>query len=187
MDKIETRAIIEMLGAPKEHIVKTLKEYIEKLQEEGKKINHISYAEPIEQGKFFSVFSEIEIDFNNMDEVLSFCFDSMPSSIEILSPEKLSFDANILTGFLNDLQAKIHQTDALIKDTSVQKQLLDTNAINILHNFVYYILKEGEKTPEELSKFVGIEPKEIKAFLDVMIKKGLIKEDAGKYSITSQT
>ncbi len=187
MDKIETRAIIEMLGAPKEHIINTLKEYIAKLQQENKKIKHIEYAEPIEQGKFFSTFAEIEIDFNDMDELLAFCFDSMPSSIEILSPEKLNFDANILTGFLNDLLAKIHQADALIKDASVQKQLLDMNAINILHNFVYYILKEGEKTPEEISRFVGIEPKEIKAFLDVMIKKELIKEDAGKYSITSQT
>ena len=186
--KIEIRAIIEMLGAPKEHIEATLKEYVENLKKDGVKINNETYAEAEEKGKFFSTFAEIEIDFENMEDVLAFCFDHMPSSVEIMSPEKLSFDANLLTGFLNDLQAKIHQVDALIKDVSAKQQLLDNNAINILHNFIHFMLKEkGEKTAEEISEKIGIGAKETKSFLTVMIKKGLIKEDGGKYSVASKT
>jgi len=181
--KIEVRAIIEMLGAPKEHIENTLKEYIDKLKKEGLNITSENYAEAQEKGKFFSTFAEIELNFEAMDDVLAFCFDNMPSSVEILSPEKLTFEASLLTGFLNDLQAKIHQVDGLIKEVSAKQQLLDNNALNILHNFIHHILKEGEKTTEEISAKIGMGPKETTSFLNVMIKKGLIKEDGGKYSL----
>ncbi len=184
--KIEIRAIIEMLGAPKEHIEKTLKDYIEKLKNE-QTITHTEYAEAEQKGKFYSIFVEIEMEFTNMEDVLTFCFDSMPSSVEIMSPEKLSFEANVLTGFLNDLQAKIHQVDALIKDVSAKQQLLDTNALNILHNFIHHLLKEENKTIKQISDKIGIGEKETESFLNIMIKKGLIKEDGGKYSVASKT
>ena len=47
--KIEIRAIIEMLGAPKEHIEATLKEYVENLKKDGVKINNETYAEAEEK------------------------------------------------------------------------------------------------------------------------------------------
>jgi len=184
--KIEARAIIEMLGAPKEHIEKTLKAYVEGLRKEGKKITAEEYAEAEPSGKFFSTFAEIEIEFNDAEEVLSFCFDNMPSSIEIMNPEKLTFESNLLTGFLNDLLAKIHQVDSVLKESSAKQQLLDRNALNILHNFIHHLVKEGAKTAEEISQEVGIGAKEIKSFLNVMIKKGLIKEDGGKYTLASK-
>lgn len=187
IEKIEIRAIIEMLGAPKEHIEQTLKEYVTKLKEEGKKVNSEIYTPAEQKGKFFSTFVEIELDFEKMEHVLDFCFDSMPSSIEIMSPEKLHFDSSLLTGFLNDFQAKIHQVDSLIKDTSAKQQLLDNNAVNILHNFVYHLLNESEKTIEQISKKIGISEKETKSFLQVMIEKGLIIENGNKYSLTPKT
>ena len=186
-EKIEIRAIIEMLGAPKEHIEATIKEYVANLKKEGQKINSETYAEAEQKDQFFSTFAEIELECENMDEVLAFCFDHMPSSVEILSPEKLNFEANVLTGFLNDLQAKIHQVDAVLKDTSAKQQLLDNNALNILHNFIHHLVKEGDKTAEEISKKVGIGTKEIKSFMKIMIKKGLLKENGDKYSIASET
>jgi hypothetical protein len=184
-EKIEIRAIIEMLGAPKEHIEKTLKEYIEKLKDDGKKITSEIFEEAEQKEEnLYSSFAEIEILFDNMGEVLEFCFDSMPSSIEIISPEKLIFNSNILTGFLNDFQAKIHSVDALLKKTSIKQQLLDTNAVNILHNFIYYMLKNGEKTTKEISENIGLNEKETKSFLDHMVKKKLIIENGDKYSAT---
>ena len=47
---IKTRVIIEMLGAPKEHIQETLTLYVEKIRNEEKKmiLGKIDYAEPKE-------------------------------------------------------------------------------------------------------------------------------------------
>ncbi len=185
-NKIEARAIIDMLGTPKEHVEQILRDYIKKLKEDFT-ITNEEYAESVQKEKYYSTFVEIELEFEKMEDVLTFCFDAMPSSIEIMSPEKLSFDANVLTGFLNDLQAKVHQVDAIMKDVSAKQQLLDVNSMNILHNFIYFLVKQGDKTQEEISQHIGIGLKETKSFLNVMIKKGLIKEDGGKYTLASKT
>lgn len=185
--KIEVRAIIEMLGAPKEHIENILKEYVQKLKEEGKQITSETYEEAVQQGTFFSTFAEIELNMKDTEELLNFCFDNMPSSVEIINPEKIEFGANQLTAFLNDFQAKIHQVDALLKDVSAKQQLLDNNALNILHNFVHYMLKEEDKTIQQLSEKIGVAEKELKSFLEMMIKKGLIKQNGSKYTVAPKT
>jgi hypothetical protein len=59
--QVLAKVIIEMLGAPKEHIEATLKQYIEKLKKEKKdfEVMKSDFAEAKEQGKFFAAFTEI--------------------------------------------------------------------------------------------------------------------------------
>ena len=106
MGEIHVRTILEMMGAPKEYIEKTLKDYIEKLKKDLNIVKE-DYEEAKEQGKMFSAFCELEIKFKDILELLDFCFEALPSSIEILSPENLSYKSNDFTDFLNDLQ--LHQ------------------------------------------------------------------------------
>src|SRR3989344_1166139 len=87
--QIRCRAIIEMLGAPKEYIDKILRDYIAKIKNEGAKIVSERYEEAVQQDKLFSNFVEMEILFDKPSQLLSFCFESMPSSIEIIEPEAL--------------------------------------------------------------------------------------------------
>jgi predicted transcriptional regulator len=178
--EIHARVILEMLGGPKEYIEKTLKDYIQKLKKDLQIIKE-DYEEAKEQGKMFSTFVELEIKFKDTLQLLDFCFEALPSSVEILSPEEITFKSNDLTDFFNDLQSRLHEADMVVKSVRAQNKILDRNATAVLQNFIKYIVKKP-KTAEEISPIIGMEPKNIKAFADELLKKGVIKEKDGKYS-----
>ncbi len=136
---ILVRTIIEMMGAPKEHIEKTLKDYVEKLKTD-KEISIVKeeIAPAKEQGKLFSVFAELDIRFRTAQKLVDFCFDSMPSSVEIIEPSQLTLDAGELSDTLNDMQAKIHRNDMIVKTLKAKGSLVDKNAKSLLRNFVFF-------------------------------------------------
>lgn len=184
---ILVRAIIEMLGAPKEHIEKTLKDYIEKLKSESKfRIVKADIEPAKEQGKLFATFAELEIRFNAVQDIIDFCFDSMPSSVEIVEPMELKIDAAKLSDTLNDLQAKLHRNDLIVKTLKAKGTVLDKNAKNLLRNFVFFIIKEKPQTAEDISKTVGVKVEQISPFLKELSKEGKITEKEGKYGRTEQ-
>jgi len=177
MQPILVRAIIEMLGAPKEYIEETLKNYIEKLKKEGLEITNEKFEEAQKQEHLFSTFAELEIKFENMEKILDFCFDSMPSSIEILEPESLTFDTNALSHFLNDLQARLHEADMVVKTVRAQKSVLDKNVTAVFQNFIMYACKEP-KSLTELSELCGVKKHELLLFIkNLTEEKKLVKED----------
>ena len=180
MEQLLVRAILEMLGGPKDYIEKTLKDYIAKLKKEGKKILKEDYVEAQEtQNKLFSVFAEIEIEFEKPEELLEFCIDAMPSSVEVVSPEQIIFTTAEMNAFINDMQAKLHDADMMIKTVKAQNSILDKNTIALLNNFVHDQLKQGPKSIEELSKTMGIEPKYLELFLKKLLehKEVILKEN----------
>ena len=179
--QITANVILEMLGAPKEYIEHLMKEYVEKLKKNGLTVQTEVFAEAKEQGKLFTTFAELSIEFKNLKQLLDFCFDSMPSSIEIIKPEKIELDSALFTDYLNDLQAKLHEVDMLVKGVRAQKKLLDQNALNIFKNFIKYALEEPKEI-NELAKVTGIGLKELKPFLENLVKNNFIKFDGEKYS-----
>ena len=180
--KVLARVIIEILGAPKEHIEKTLKEYIESLKKDGKmEIVKEDIVPAKEQDKLFSAFAELDIRFANANKLIDFCFDSMPSSVEILEPEKIEMDSAALATTLNDMQSKLHHSDMIIKTLKAKGSLLDKNAKSVLTNFIYFLLKEGPKDVEYISENMGIAPKQLKPFLDDLMKKGRLSEKEDRY------
>ncbi len=183
MDKpLTIRAIIEMLGAPKEYIESTLKNYVEKLKSEGLQIKKAEYAPAEQKDKFFSVFTELEINFVNPKELLDFCFDSMPSSIEIIEPSDIQLPSGELTDVLNDLQARMHDSDLFVKNMRAQQEILDKNAFNVLRNFVKFILNSGPQTCEQLSAATGINIPELFKILDKMVVQKFLRKNEDLYS-----
>ena len=120
---IKTRLIIEIAGFPKEHIEETMKAVIEKIKSE-KKVLKYDIFEAEKKDKFFSTFTEIEIEFESLDDLSGFCFDYMPSSIEILSPNKLNIDSKEYENIFNDILAKLHHYDMIIKNLKAENMLL---------------------------------------------------------------
>ena len=178
-DGIHARLIVEMLGKPKDYIQQTLHNFVEKFAQKLDIVKR-EFAEPKEQdGKLFSVFVELEIRFRNVAELFGFCLDAMPSSVEIVAPEQLSFDSVHLGEFLNDIQSKLHQTDMLVKTLSAQNKHLDKNATNVFYNFLLYLLRENPRKLQALSPHVGLQDDLLKPFLDQLIsqKKVVLKGD----------
>src|SRR3989339_1846234 len=90
-DLIRCRAVLEVLGKPKEHVEKTIKLLVEKVKEDPEiSILKEKFAEITQQEKeIFSTFVELEMVVKGVTTLTGFCFDFMPSSIEIEKPEIL--------------------------------------------------------------------------------------------------
>src|SRR3989338_7146257 len=116
------RAIIEVLGRPKEHIEKSLKEYLDNLkQNKNYKVisEEIAEVKKQEGQELWVVFAELEIKTSQVDSLISFCFDYMPSVIEILEPKRLPISDLEISQFLNDLQGKLHHVDMVAKQSKL--------------------------------------------------------------------
>lgn len=184
---IRFRTIIEMLGAPKEHVEETLKQYLENIREmEGLVVISEDIAEPVPQESLFSTFAELELMTKSLQKLLDFCFDYMPASVEIVHPAVLQLEANDLTDFVNDLQSRLHRIDMEYKNTKALVELSELNMGKIIQNFIHVML---ESRPWTLADFVhktGIEEKLIKQVLDYMTSKGYIAFDNGVYKISAK-
>lgn len=181
--QIQTRVIIEMLGAPKEHIQETLKSYIEKIKTEEKniKLKKVEYGEPKEVNQLFSVFAELELDFDDLPTLVYFCFDYMPSSIEIFAPDEIIYSNVDFTSFLNDLQARLHKFDMIIKNLSAENKIIKKNGLLLARNIVLVCLESGPKTVSEISNLSGMPEGHIKKFVNILAREGKIREENGKY------
>ncbi len=180
MNTIKTRIIIEMLGAPKEHIQETLHMYIDKIknEEEHITIRNVEYAEPKERDKLWGVFAELELDFTDFPSIVWFCFDYMPSSIEIFEPDEVYYERAAMTDFLNDLQGKLHTFDMMIKNLSAENKVVKKNGLTLARNIVLAVLEIGPKNLTEISKRSGMPETHIKKFVNILEKEGkIIKKD----------
>lgn len=125
MSKIQAKIVVEILGTPKEHVEETITKVIEKLKnEEGVKLlKEVTYkAEKIKE--MWSTFSELDIELEDATKLVGICFDYMPSSVEIIDPLKMNIETTMISELLNDLLARLHKTDMLLRNAIAENQLL---------------------------------------------------------------
>lgn len=180
-ESITIRCIIDMLGAPKEYIEKTMRDFIKKLKDDYNFLSE-NYAQAEANGTLFSTFCEIEASFKDIEELFRFCLHAMPSSIEVLEPQTLSLPGRFLTRVLNDLQSRLHALDMELKRLKGMNEILDRNSLQTFRNFVHYILREKSRTIDEIGKLVGVERAAIKPFLDRMVEENYLIVEKGGYT-----
>ena len=137
--KMVVRVIIEVAGFPKEHVEQVIKKMVDRIKEQEKILrSDIFEAKQIKE--FWSTFTEMELSFEGMDHLSGFCFEYMPSSLEILEPERLRLESKDFENAYNDLLGKLHHYDMSLKNT---------NAANLLFQKK---LRELNINPEDLVK-----------------------------------
>ncbi len=176
------RIIIEMLGAPKEYIEKTMQSYVEKLKK-TRTVIKADIAEATVSQNVFSIYSDLEMRFSDLPELFDFCFESMPSSVEVVEPADFVLQLDELNAFLNDLQSRLHEADAIIKTERTQKQLLDMNSTNVFRRFLLHLVEQGHNTASEMSHYTGVRPVELLPFLEKLVIEKKLKKDGEKYLI----
>lgn len=119
--KIVAKVIIEIAGFPEDHVKKTMDMVMEKLKAESKIRVIKEFVAEVEKIKeMWSTFADMELEFEDMDSINNFCFDYMPSSIEIMNSEKLHIDANEISNLLNDLLARLHNFTMFLKNLQAE-------------------------------------------------------------------
>jgi len=199
-EKIICRAIVEIVGKPKEHVEKAIHTVIDSAKEiKGLKViksdieevkslkdEKLSKAEDKIQklsGELFSTFAEIEFSATTLDVVASFCFDFLPSSLEIIEPERIDVNLQDVSKLMNDLLAKIHGADLAVKRLNFENAALRTNSKLLLRNMIIVSLKNKEKDLDNLAKAVGIPSDQLKPFVDSLIEEKFVKEEKGIYKV----
>jgi predicted transcriptional regulator len=117
-----------------------------------------------------------------MPELMGFCIESMPSSIEILEPDTLTMTAKDLTDIFNDLQAKLHNISLSIKNVSAQNLILEQNTQILATNLVGIALKGVSLSKEELAKITGIPIDKMDNFLKSLVEQKRIVQSGNLYS-----
>ncbi|MEK6901615.1 MAG: hypothetical protein AABX37_04685 [Nanoarchaeota archaeon] len=187
--KILARTIIEVLGKPQEHVETAIKGYVQNLKEDERyHVVREEYAEIKKQEKhdLWAGFVELELQVEKMEDIISFCFDYMPSLIEILEPEELTFEDVDVSHFLNDLQAKLHAVDMVAKQMKVENEILQKSVTILLRNYILFLLKNANFSSTQLSQLTGVEQNRLEDFLDQLIDEGKINLKEGVYYIPSE-
>lgn len=104
------RAIIEVMGFPEEHVKEVTEKVIEKLKAEDRITvikDTLHPAQKVKE-KFFSCFAEVELKIHDFSKLLGFCYDYLPSSVEILDTEKVVIPVREFHFALNETLEKLH-------------------------------------------------------------------------------
>ena len=181
---IRSKIIIEILGKPKEHVEKTLRMYVDKIKEDSDLIVlNSEFADAQEKGDLWATFVELELVIKGVPKLIAFCFDYMPSSVEILKPEEFNMKKSTVEDLLNDLQARLHNVDMIIKQQKNENEFLKKNLSKSAGNAILIALAQGSLDKEKLSKVTGIASKELGIFLDNLIKENKISKENELYSL----
>ncbi|MDP3699201.1 MAG: hypothetical protein Q8R47_06475 [Nanoarchaeota archaeon] len=182
--KILFRAVVEVLGKPKEHVDSTLKGYLQKLKENTRYQvvkEDLAELKQHEESELWMAFAELEIKTSGVTEIIDFCFDYMPSLIEIIEPEELKLDSLTISSFLNDMQAKLHGVDMLAKQMKMENQLTNQSLAKLLYNFIIILLRDHNFSSEQLSRLTGMNIDILEDYLDKMIDEGKVDLKEGIY------
>lgn len=181
---IRCKVIIEVLGKPKDHVEKALNMYIDKIKNDIDLIVlNTTTAETEKKEKLWATFTEIEMVVKGIRKLIAFCFDYMPSSIQILKPEEYNLNRALIEDFVNDLQARLHQVDMVVKKQKNENEFLRKNMNSAIQNSILIALSFGTLNKENLSRVTGINDKELQMFLKNLIKEDKIKEENNTYGI----
>jgi len=181
---IRCKVIIEVLGKPKEHVEKSIRDYVDKIKKDPELVvMNADFSEAEEKEKLFAVFVELDIVIKGMPKLIGFCFDYMPSSIEITKPEEFAVKKSTIENFINDLQARLHNVDMIVKKQKNENTFLKKNLGKAVSNTILLSLAAGDMGMENLSRATGIAEKELKVFLDDLIKEDKIKKEDDMYSL----
>ncbi len=182
---IHFRAIIEVLGKPKEYVTESIESYVNKIDEDEDYLlakKDLEDAEQQEGSGLYLAFAEVECLAKDVKNVTNFCFDFMPSSIEILDPDRVILETSGLTDFLNDIQGRLHAVNIGINDYKQKNKNLITNTSTLLRNFIMVILRLPTKL-STISILTGLKDPETQKLLDALIKEGKIVKQGDLYKL----
>lgn len=187
-EKILCRVVIEVLGKPKEHVEKAMSEYIKRIKSDEKfNVLKEEFAELKKQeSNLWATFTEMEMEVNEVRDLIGFCFDYMPSLVEIIKPGSLTLTDKDFSDFFNDLQAKLHQVDMIAKQVRFENEKVRGDMAKLLKNYVVILLGRGSMSLEQLSKFTGVKEEPLGDYMDKLLDEGLVKLEKDIYSLNRE-
>jgi hypothetical protein len=154
---IKATIILEIMGKPPEHLVKTLEEIIKNIGEEkgvsvsSKKINEPA---PMKDSKeFYTTFAEVDLEVEDILYLTIIMFKYMPAHIEVLEPELIALTNNGWSDILSELTRRLHGYEEIARILKLQNMKMQKKMQELMTN----------KTEDnEISPSIVVSPKEVK-------------------------
>ncbi len=183
------RTVLEVVGRPKEYVENALQEYIERLNQDVHYeivSKEIAELEKQDKQEMWMTFAELEIKTSSFGDIIGFCFDYMPSLIEIIEPNELVSSNVVVSSMFNDLQARLHQVDMVAKQLRLENEHLRKNTQDLLKNYIIVLLGNQNLTSIQLSRFTGVNINQLEDFLDQLIDEKRIDLKEGIYYLREE-
>lgn len=124
------RAILvyEIIGRPADYIEKVMNIFLDRIKDKNnvelikKEIFPIKEIEKVKD--LYSIVAETEFYFKDIEVLLGFMIDTMPSSIEIIEPTEIKFNLAEINSFINDYLATLHRYDDVFKKLKLEREIL---------------------------------------------------------------
>ena len=185
--KVKASVIVEVIGKPKEHVEEAMSALIENIKENANlEVLDFKKHKVKERKNYFTTFTEINILFKDIPMLMNFCFDYMPSSVDIIEPIEFEFEAPYLNDFINDFLARLHSSDMVVKNIKAENMILQKNSSNLLRNLLSLSLKNETKDLISISKDTGIPEEQLKGFLEIYLEEGWLLQNENLYSLKKQ-
>ena len=176
--------VVEIVGKPAEHVAKALDLLLTKLAKEKKvQLLEEKRHKPKEDKDFFTTFAEVEVAVQDVTTLTALCFDYMPSSIEVIAPDEVKFQATDVSDFLNDFLAQFHQTALRLKNSVLANNLLNNNLYALLKNFIHLLSNGKGVDMGSIAKKTGIREEKLLPLLQQMQQENYLTEKDGKYFV----
>jgi len=125
---IRAMLILDVIGRPQQYLVETLDRIIEDMgKENGVKIIGKNIKEPTvmkDNKKFYTTFSEIEVEVEDMLYLAVLMFKYMPAHVEVISPETISLSNNGWSEILSELTRRLHSYDEVARVMQIKNNEL---------------------------------------------------------------
>lgn len=172
----------EIIGNPKEHVVKTLKEYLDKIKASPQvTILDEEIGEPAEiEGGLWSTYADTEILFDKLDRLVWLSVNFMPASIEITAPEKFMLSDKDVTLWLNDIISRLHEIAVSVRQTTTTDNMLVMSMNSLIQNSVL-LAAENYHKPKQIAEKIGISEEQLKQFFEGLVKSGKLEKKKDEY------
>ena len=139
---IRSTIILEIIGKPAEHLVKTLEDLIKQIGEEkGVEVVDKKINEPIEikeSKDFYTTFAEVDLEVEDILYLAIIMFKYMPAHVEVIEPEIITLTNNGWTDILSELTRRLHGYEEVARVIKIQnpkmqeklKELMSKNKEN---------------------------------------------------------
>ena len=180
------RAILEIVGKPKEHIMETLRSFIAQISE-NEEYSLVEYdiapAKKVEKSELFSTFAEVEFTAKNETSLIYFATDYMPASIEVIEPSEMKVQASYTSHMLTEFVGRLHSVDMELKIVNTANKILTQSLNAMIKNAILILLNIGPRSVADIGKIIGVDEDQTKQFLILLEQEKKVIQEGDKYKL----
>ncbi len=145
---IRSTIILEIMGKPQEHLIKTLESIIKNINDEkGVRVISKKINEPLlmkDSKEFYTTFAEVDLEVDDILYLAIVMFKYMPAHIEVVEPELIALTNNGWTDILSELTRRLHGYEEVARILQLQNSKMQKKLSELIPSKKEEVKKEGK-------------------------------------------